>query len=215
MPQDTSALKSLIVFPKCCWFYAWEHPQRNILEETFGNYDHGPEPGPRAVLVSQNATGWQVMTSGQNWILQFVWNILVFVCLEAQLLKEKGHFLWLIPIHLAPWVHTLCSGPNYYSGKGQYVSCTRKELSGLVPCDTMKINFHADSDLLQSCKTIYYWHQIVKPVFYFSLVDSSLFTCVCACCTSQTLLQYRSQQHNNGEFIKWQIALCYNNSFKS
>lgn len=127
-----------------------------FLEETFGSCDDGPGPGPRAVLLYQNATVWQVMESEHSSILDFLWNILVFVCLEAQMFKGNGTFFWLIPIHLASWAHTLCSGADYYSGKGQYESCARKELSGLVPHDTMIINFHADSDFLQSCTTRQY-----------------------------------------------------------
>lgn len=124
-----------------------------LLEETFGNCNHGPGPGPRAVLVYQNTMVWQVMKSEHNWILHFLWNILVFVCLEAQLFKGKGTFS--LPDSNTSYSLGPCSLLRcwYYSGKGRYVSCSRKELSGLVPSDTMKINFHLDSDLIQSCTT--------------------------------------------------------------
>lgn len=155
------------------------------------------------------------MKSEHNWILHFLWNILGFVCLEAQMFKGKGTFSWRIPIHLGLWVHTLCSGADYYSGKGQYVSCARKELSGLVPHDTMKINFLAVSDLLQSCTTRQYVIDLrrfgslnLHFTFHLWTVCSA---CVCACSTPQRLLQSTSQHHKNREFIKWQIALCNNN----
>lgn len=33
LPQNISGLKGVIVFPKCCWFYAWEHPPRGNIWE--------------------------------------------------------------------------------------------------------------------------------------------------------------------------------------
>lgn len=191
-----------------------------LLEETFGNCDDGPGPGPRAILVSQHAVGWQVVKSEHNWNLQFLWNILVFVCLEAQLFNGKGTFSLadsntscslgpysLLRCWLLLWKRSLCL--QCKEGAVRLGSTWYYE-------NKFPFRFWFASELHH--KTIYYWHKkirIVKPSFSFSLVGSSLFTFVCTCTTPQKLLKYRSQQHNNGEFITWQTGLCYNNSFKS
>lgn len=132
--------------------------------------------------------------------------------------RKKGHFLWLIPTHLAPCIHTLSSGAGNYSGKCQCVSCARNELSGLVPPDIMEMNTHADSDLLQSCITRQNINNIgrCRSLTYFLLStyeQFSLYLCVCVFMLypTETFLQCRCQQHNNGEFIEWQIAVCYDN----
>lgn len=189
-----------------------------FLEETFGSCDHGPGPGPRTVLVYQNATVWQVMESEHNWILHFLWNILVFVCLEAQLFKGKGTF------SLAD------SNTSYFLGPHSLFRCWlllwKRSIRVLCKEGAIKLGSTWYYENKFPCrlwfpsefhhKTVYYWPQgiqIIEPTFCFSLVDSSLSASVCACSTPQRLLQYRSQQHKKGKFIKWQIALCYNNSF--